>query len=391
MMNQEKNDRISILLFKQIAGQISTEEAQELKEWRESDPRHEELYSRLTNTRMLEQEYLRRQLVDYLRPQKEMQERIRNKRIHGRRTRLVGWSIAASVTILSGIGLLQFFSETESAPLMEKTPTLTFQDIRPGSTTATLILSDGQKVKLGADSATNARTLAFCTTLPADYPEKSPQLTLDVPRGGEFKITLEDSTEVWLNSESRLIYPESFSREERRVTVTGEAFFRVAHDPERPFYVETGGQQIRVYGTEFNIRSYTDDPNIYTTLVNGSISLCPIRAEKSGELLLAPGHQAVFDKKGQDIFVKPVNTEVVTSWREGRFVFEEQTLEQIMNILGRWYNFKYRFEDDSLAHIEFMGSIPRYSQFTTALHILEKSGGLKFSIEDHTVIISSKP
>lgn len=245
-MNQEKNDRISILLFKQISGQISTEEAQELKEWRESDPRHEELYSHLTNTQILEQEYLRRQLVDYLRPKKEMQERIRNKRIHGHRTRLVSWSVAASVTILFGIGLLQLFSETESTSLVKKTPILTFQDIRPGSTTATLILSDGQEVKLGADSATNAQTLASCIAPSADHSEESSQLTLDVPRGGEFKITLEDSTEVWLNSESRLIYPESFSREERRVTVTGEAFFRVAHDPERPFYVETGGQQIRV-------------------------------------------------------------------------------------------------------------------------------------------------
>ena len=218
---------------------------------------------------------------------------------------------------------------------------------------------------------------------------KLKQLSLEVPRGGEFKVVLEDSTEVWLNSETKLIYPESFAQNERRVIVEGEAYFKVTKDPKRPFYVETDGQQVRVYGTEFNIRSYTEDKQVYTTLIEGSIALSKLH-EKSGELLLTPGHQALFDKQKATTFVQPVDTAVVTSWKRGRFVFEGQNLEQIMCDLSRWYNFDYKFQDESLRQIEFMGSIPRYNDFPSTLTLLKKSGGIEFHLEGSTVIISQE-
>ena len=106
--------------------------------------------------------------------------------------------------------------------------------------------------------------------------------------------------------------------------------------------------------------------------------------------MLTPGHQSLFYKENKEISVKSDNTEVVVSWRHGRFVFEEQNLEQIMRVLSRWYDFNYRFKDKTLQQIVFMGSIPRYSELGTALAMLEKSGGLHFGVEGSTVIISRK-
>ena len=154
----------------------------------------------------------------------------------------------------------------------------------------------------------------------------------------------------------------------------------------RPFYVETDGQLVRVYGTEFNIRSYSEDKEVSTTLVSGRIGLRKADGQ-GGELMLSPGHQMLFDKADETLSVRSVNTDVVTSWRHGRFVFEGQSLEQILQDLSRWYSFNYHFENDNLRKIIFMGSIPRYADFSTALAILEKSGGLRFETQGTTVCV----
>ena len=208
-------------------------------------------------------------------------------------------------------------------------------------------------------------------------------------RGGEFKVTLEDGTEVWLNAESRLIYPETFGEGDRRVEVEGEAYFKVAKDELHPFYVETAGQLVRVVGTEFDIHSYPEDAEVTTTLVSGSIALKPAQSN-GAELTLTPGHQSHFDKQSMAATVKTVDTEVVTSWRSGKFVFENQTFEQIMKTLSRWYDFDYRFSNEELSQMQFMGSVPRYGTFSEVLQILEASGGIKFRQKGKTILISKK-
>lgn len=387
-MIDERDERICRLLFKRIAGPLSEEEQNELNAWRQESEAHEALYGRMLDPAYLEREYRRRRAIDCERPRLDMQRRIRAERMQRQRIpRLIATAAAAAAVIL-----LVIFSgrigdrsplPVETDPLVAEAPA-----IRPGITRATLTAETGERISLGADASANAECLEnyVAKRLAVETPR---QLSLDVPRGGEFRIVLEDSTEVWLNSDSRLTYPESFSGTERRVAITGEAYFKVMRDEKRPFYVETDGQLVRVYGTEFNIRSYAEDPDVYTTLVSGSIALCK-DGTKSGELLLTPGHQVLFDKTDQATSVREVDTEVVTSWRHGRFVFEEQNLEQIMRDLSRWYDFDYTFEDDALRQIVFMGSIPRYSEFATALAILEKSGGLQFRVEGLHVVIARR-
>lgn len=386
-MIDERDEQICRLLFKRIAGTISEREQAELDAWRQESEAHEALYERMLDPAYLERQYRRRKAVDCERPRLDMQRRIRAERLRRNRgVRYLATSAAAAAAVLLVIFGARIGWRSphpaETEPAVAAAPA-----IRPGVTRATLTSATGERIPLGADDQADPARIE--TRVPKKEPGEAPrQLRLDVPRGGEFRILLEDSTEVWLNSESRLTYPESFSGAERRVAVTGEAYFRVARDEKRPFYVETDGQLVRVYGTEFNIRSYAEDRNVYTTLVSGSIALSRLDDSRSGELLLTPGHQALFDKTDEATSVKEVDTQVVTSWRHGRFVFEEQNLEQIMRDLSRWYDFDYTFEDDALRGIVFMGSIPRYGEFATALAILEKSGGLAFRVEGSQVVVA---
>lgn len=265
--------------------------------------------------------------------------------------------------------------------------TLSIDEIQPGTTRARLISTSGESINLTAtDTSRVASVMLAAQNCPVTA---TPELCLDVPRGGEFKITLEDSTQVWLNSESTLRYPEVFSPTERRVQVTGEAYFVVAHDDSRPFYVDTKEQTVRVYGTTFNVRAYADDPYVCTTLEQGSVSISR-RNHSSGEVMLSPGHQARLDRDGNNLNLRVVDPKVITGWRHGRFVFEEQPLAGIMRDLSRWYDFRYEFAEPELERIVFMGSIPRYADFATAISIIEKSGGLRFTTEGDKVVISRK-
>ena len=390
-MVDERNELISKLLFKRITGIISEEETNLLNAWRKEDIRHEQLYSRLLNTQMLKQAYRQRKTVNVERPMKDMLKRIESSVNQSRNINLRKWSVAASIALIICLGTTMMWyrsTKTLDNPMVTTDRLVESSEIKPGETKAILTAADGEKIILGADESNNKSAIESHNS-PIGKQELVAQLCLSVPRGGEFKIVLEDGSEVWLNSESELIYPESFSETERRVTVSGEAYFKIAKDEERPFYVETGKQLVQVYGTEFNIRSYNEDENIYTTLVNGSIALSKTD-DKSGRLMLTPGHQVLFNKENKITSVRSVDTEVITSWRHGRFVFEEQKLEQIMIELSRWYSFDFIFESDNLRQIVFMGSIPRYSDFSTTLAILEKSGGIRFKVDGEIVTILHK-
>ncbi len=383
-MSDRTTDRISTLLYLHIAGGLDEAQSRELEEWCAESDANRRLFDRISDMNRLDGELQRRRMINTSRPLEDMKKRIRADRWRKLRPFVLGTSAAAAaVALLLAAG--GAFTRHDTAPQDEiAAAEVAITGITPGETKATLSIEAGPGVELGKDDGVVSKEIVEHKILAQASPQAR-QLSLEVPRGGEFKIILEDSTVVWLNSCSKLSYPESFTKERRHVAVTGEAYFEVAKDP-RPFYVETEGQLVRVYGTEFNVRSYPEEAQIFTTLVSGSIAL--MRADMpSGELLLTPGHQALFSKEERDTSVKPVNADIVTSWRNGKFVFEGQTLNQIMTDLSRWYSFDYEFADEKLKDIEFMGSIPRYSEFDTVLAILEKSGGLHFEMKESVIVI----
>ncbi len=192
--------------------------------------------------------------------------------------------------------------------------------------------------------------------------------TVEVPRGALFDLVLEDGTKVWLNASSRLRFPIEFSREERKVYLEGEAYFEVSPDKERPFFVEAKDQTLKVLGTKFNIYAYAGTPAVSTTLIEGSVSL---RAKQGDvETILRPGQQAQLLAGGDGYSVMNVDAMEISAWRNGMFIFNDNTLEVVFSKLSRWYDFEYVFEDPHTAGIVVMGNIPVDFDFNTVLTLL---------------------
>lgn len=381
-------ERIGYLILKKINGTLSSEEAQELENWMSESPEHRQLAERLSDPQHLADEYAREQHIDWHRPLEDMQRRVSKiKRRHFiRKASPVAAAILLIALVVSAVWLIPQRISTARENIVAES--LDLGDLTPGKTGAIYRGTRGCTMILSASD-----TSIIANQIEIDRKKTDEEgwvnLSLEVGRGREFKIVLEDSTVVWLNSESTLCYPEKFAADSRRVSVTGEAYFEVHHEESRPFIVDTGAEKIKVYGTTFNVRGYKDEEAILTTLESGKISISDVH-NKDAELFLYPGHQARFDKSTCEVRMKEVNPEVVTGWRQGKFVFEETPLSTIMRDLSRWYDFQYEFADDELKDIIFMGSVSRYSDFRTIISILEDSGEVKFSLHDNKIAISRK-
>ena len=398
MAQMEEQNLISWLICKQAIGTITEEEQLILSEWRKQNEHNEAAYQRLMDTDRQALEFRRSQMTDYHRPLEDMKRRLFGENagavqgsrpqatsswLHGSGSKYMYLAAAALLFLVGSVFFYRAYQNMEQAATQAQ---VAQADIQPGRTQAVLTLDNGKTVELGADQTINLKAIAQAQKS-ADGEQTAPN-TLSTPRGGEFKITLEDGTEVWLNAETTLRYPETFDGDERRVEVSGEAYFKVAKNAEKPFYVVSGGQEVRVLGTEFNVHAYNDEPAIFTTLVEGSIALKPVSGNGS-ELMLTPGSQSVFTRSDASARVRKVDTDVVTSWRSGVFVFENQNLEQIMRTLSRWYNFEYEFADTKVAQTEFMGSIPRYGSFNEVIDIFQKMGGIRLVQHGSKVVISA--
>ncbi|MGI6232610.1 MAG: FecR family protein [Prevotella sp.] len=381
-----KEDQIAIIISKMMLtgkDSISAEEKVKLSEWRKGNEAREKLYRQLTDPEYLKIHLQQLQAIDCRKPLRDMQQRIANSQRPKRQWHRVGLLVAASVLVLVALGVALFKTVQPAKNDKANTQILAVQTISHGTTKATLSLSDGQAVQLGSDSKENARRLSQLDT-------EHQQLRLNTPRGGEFHIRLSDGTEVWLNAGSQLSYPNKFEGDERHVILVGEAYFKVKKDARHPFVVEAGGETVTVHGTEFNINAYPDRDKVYTTLVSGSITLTGKGENHVGQRL-KPGQQAVLDENQQEVTVRHVDVKTTTSWREGRFVFNDRTLGDIMLELSRWYDFDYTLTDARLRSTVFMGSVPRYAHFSEVLRILEMSGGISFKVEGRHVEVMPRP
>lgn len=280
------------------------------------------------------------------------------------------WVAAAAVLI---IALVYLWSPPVAGP-----PVLA-QEIAPGSSKATLTLADGSVIAL--DSAGNrliqpgihqaGGRLKYDASASVSYN------TLKTPRGGRFRITLPDGTEVWLNAASSLKYPTAFKGKERRVEVSGEAFFEVAQDAARPFVVSIHGKEnVTVLGTAFNVNAYAEEPSVNTTLLSGSIRI--------REKVLQPGEQASL--KGTVLEVHPVrDLAQVTAWKEGLFDFHHADLKTVMRQLARWYDVEVVYAGE-VPDRRFQGSFQMELNLSEVLNELAQMQ-VKFKLEGRTLTV----
>ncbi len=381
-------ERIGYLILKKLKGNLSSEEEHELELWMSESEEHRQLAERLSDPRHLAEAYERENRVDWHRPMEDMQRRVSKIRRRSFMRKAVPAAAAIFVIafVVGAFWLIPGLNKTKHADIIAET--LELSDLTPGKTGAVYRGTNGRTMLL---SASDTSIVANQIEMDGKKSERGEwvNLSLEVGRGREFKIVLEDSTVVWLNSESTLCYPEKFAANSRRVSVTGEAYFEVHHEKNRPFIVDIGGEMIKVYGTTFNVRGYKDEEAILTTLETGKISISDIQ-NRDAELFLYPGHQARFDKATSEVRMKEVDTEIVTGWRQGKFVFEETPLSTIMRDLSRWYDFNYEFAEEDIKNIIFMGSVSRYADFRTIISILEDGGEVKFSLSGNKIVISRK-
>ncbi|QBQ41876.1 DUF4974 domain-containing protein [Sphingobacterium psychroaquaticum] len=247
--------------------------------------------------------------------------------------------------------------------------------ITPGTNKAVLILADGRQLTLdtGQEGIVMDESIRYAdgrqVARVQDEQVQKKDLQLYVPRGGIYKIMLADGTKVWLNADSRLIYPSVFGDAERAVELEGEAFFEVTSvtDSQKkkiPFIVRTKGQTVEVLGTQFNVNSYLTQPFVKTTLVEGRVQ---VHANQK-KLLLQPGQQATTSDNGTT--VSRVNTSNFTAWTEGKFSFDGKSFEEILDEVGRWYNLTVVYQGQ-VPDVDLVGDAFRNQKINLVLRLLD--------------------
>lgn len=289
-------------------------------------------------------------------------------------------------------------------------------DIPPGGNKATLTLANGSVIVL--DSAQNGALamqgqvnivktasgrLAY-TSLPekqttekqtTEKPttEKPADVlfnTIATPRGGQYQVVLADGTKVWLNSTSSIKYPIAFSGNERRVEITGEAYFEVAKNPAMPFKVKVNNDmELEVLGTHFNIMAYSDENIVNTTLLEGSVKMSMVNRRQS--TTLKPGQQLIAGKDGQMNLVPDADLQKAVSWKDGKFIFRADDIRTIMRQFSRWYNIDVRFDREKIPGDHYTFSISRQATISQVLKMLEAAGGVAFQVRDKEVWVIPKP
>uniref|UniRef100_UPI003217E9AF FecR family protein n=1 Tax=uncultured Draconibacterium sp. TaxID=1573823 RepID=UPI003217E9AF len=207
--------------------------------------------------------------------------------------------------------------------------------------------------------------------------------------GSRVHFTLPDQTEVWLNSESSLEYPVAMnSQKQRNVKLTGQGYFKVSHNPKRPFLVEANQMKIKVLGTSFDVSNYNNDGQIISTLEEGSIALLDPQGKEVVKLV--PGQQAVLDKKSRKLYVEDIETELSTSWKDGQLIFRDTSLPEVIKLLGRWYNCNIEVDDSLIgSDIKYTATI-QDETLGEVLQMIELSTAVKTSIKNREVHIWAK-
>jgi len=307
--------------------------------------------------------------------------------------------IAAAVATMIASAGIWFFNNNKEAATDQVAKV---NDIAPGKQGATLTLASGKKIKLtevaNGELAKEAGVVITKSAngqlvydIKGSKTESNKQNTLSTANGETYQVRLPDGSLVWLNAASSLTYSASLIESGlRRVKLDGEGYFEISKDKQHPFIVESHGQEVEVLGTHFNVNSYEDESAIKTTLLEGSvkINVSGLRPSlpQGKSRILKPNEQSQVTSEGKISVTEVVASEAI-AWKNGKFIFNEETIESVMRKLSRWYNVEVVYEGD-FSNIRFDGSISRSDKISKILDKITFTQAVKFKIDGRRIYVT---
>lgn len=375
-------DRAAYLITGFLRQDLTDEEREELDDWISASDENMHLFERATDEALLD-DYLRwyseRDVEARL---KEVKQRIQLADSSPRLLTLQRFA-AACIVLLIGLGIFAYLYFRPAPPVAIANQSI--HDLPPGTNRAQLKLPDGRVVLLeGLQDSVLSTYLRIHDGL-IEYSGADPAIAwheVTVPAKGSYQLRLPDGTKVFLNANSSIRYPTSFTEKERRVEVTGETYFEVTHDAKQPFIVLANGIETADLGTAFNINAYNNEPAVTITLVEGAV-----RVRKGDKLKdLVPRQQ--LSVTTDEWKVVTVDTDPITAWTRNEFQLKNTKIEEVMRMITRWYGAEVIFEDKIDFH--FNGRINRSVPLSELLDLLEATGNVRFSVDNHIITVKDQ-
>lgn len=406
MDNNYEAYQYAVLIVKHLRGELSAAEELRLRDWIQAKPENAALLQQLQNEGIVKAE------LDFLASintreawQNIMLRTKKESFTHKVYSIIQKWKYAAAILVM--LTVAGIFYKT-SRPVLQQAPVLAAKkskyknDIPPGTDKARLTLTDGSVVVMDGHTSgtvksytglkiTSDHGLVSYKMLASNTSRPSAQYNvITTPAGCKYKITLPDGSMVWLNSASSLKFPIVFNDLERRVYLTGEAYFEVAKNKYKPFKVYSNNTVVRVLGTHFNVSAYSNEEAIKVTLLEGSVKISRGTQSK----LIVPGQQASVNQDAalvnvpeSKIQVQATDVNESVAWKNDQFLFDSENAESVLKKIARWYNVEVEYRD-GIPQTHFSGSISRNNNLSQILNMLELTGGVHFSIEGRKIIVS---
>ena len=389
----ERKRNINSIIHDQLLGQLSEEEEKRLQIWIESSLENKKNYESLMQDTDLSERYRQFATVDEEQAWKEFQEK--HFQVRGIHRRML-WRYAAifMIPIIIGAAIwVGMWRNADTVPVRVQDDQLAMiRSEKMGKQKATLVLVGGQEIELKSASHQSLQDSTILPKLSPEAMEETQSENGDVTAtdnnklvtydDSEFWLTFEDGTKVHLNYNTTLKYPSHFSAASRTVYLDGEAYFQIAKD-DRPFRVITANGIVKQYGTSFNVNTHVAGVT-KVVLVEGAISVFPNQGD---EHKIHPGELAVLNGATQDVQICKVDIEPYIAWNNGRFVFDNCSLETLMEVISRWYDKKIMFEDEDIKTIRFTGDLDRYGSIIPILKAIQRVTHLKMDVEGEAIII----
>ena len=389
-------DEILKIMAAEIAGEnVTKEEREKMNRWWEEKRGNERTYKMLMGelgevVRLVRQQGGLDREKAYERLESDIRKKMTVRK--GKIRRMRWWSFGASVAgvlLILGVGIMLWMKPEENGVWEgEKT-------VEPGIGQVVLTLGDGESVPLKRDTnrlifggtmlqVRNERgTLVYSKIKSKEASEKIVYNTLTVPVRERFQLVLADGTKVFLNSGSEMRYPERFGKARREVFLKGEAWFEVAKDSAREFWVHAGAMDVKVLGTSFNVNSYADENYTEVTLVEGHVAAYV--DDKSYDLL--PSRQLRWDKENESVDVRTVNVNDYIAWKKGQYVFKGRSLEEVAKVLERWYDVEIIFENEKSKETVYTGVINKEENFDAFVLRLRETSSLSCRMESNRLYV----